>query len=324
MTLRITRNSTFKAALLIALMWSGFSNAQGKLPRVGILAYDSTDVTLEPFKRALRSQGRIEGENVAFVSASARRDPSRFAEAAEELVRLKVDVIFADGAPAVRAAYRATRTIPIVGQDFTTDPVAARYAKSYARPGGNLTGFFLDAPEFSGKWVDLLRSVVPGLSRVVVLWDPSPGDAHLRAVQAIAPSFGIQLQVLEVRKPEEIDTIAAAFRGRPQALIILPSPMMYLETARLAALATKQRLPATSMARAFAEAGGVLAYGPDQAEAFERCATSVLRILSGTNPANLPIERPTRFGLVVNLKAAKTLNITIPESVLTLADKIIR
>jgi putative tryptophan/tyrosine transport system substrate-binding protein len=327
MKLRIARTLILAPVLLIAVAWSGYSGAQGKVPRVGMLIFDSSDAMnpiYEPFKRALRSQGWVEGKNVAIVPVGARSDPSRFSEAAAELVRLRVDVIFAESAPAARAASRATRTIPIVAQDFTTDPVAAGYAQSYRRPGGNLTGVFLDAPEFSGKWLDLLKSVVPGVSRVVVLWDPSAGDAHLRAVQAIAPSFGIQLQVLEVRKPEEIDTVASAFRGRPQALIILPSPMMYLETARLATLVTKQRLPATSMARQFAEAGGVLAYGPDLAAVQERSAALVSRVLGGAKPADLPIERPTRFALVVNLKAAKALNLTIPESVLAQADKVIR
>ena len=303
---------------------------QTSIPRVGIITVGAaTDDPraghrLELIRRALTAQGWIDGRTVSFEMRNAGGDPSRFAAAARELVRLKVDVIWADSAPALRASYAATRTIPIVAIDLTTDPVADGYVKSYGRPGGNVTGVFLDAPEFSGKWLELLRAMVPGLSRVAVLWDPSPGDAHLRALQAIAPSFGVQLQVLEVRKPDDIDTAASGFRGRPQALIILPSPMMFAENARVVRLAMKQRLPATSIFRVFAEAGGVISYGPDQDAADERRAVFVTKILRGAKPGDLPIERPTKFELVVNLKAAKALNLTIPESVLAGADKVIR
>jgi putative ABC transport system substrate-binding protein len=317
------------AAVLVAGGWSSNDWAQTKTPRVGVLFFHQAEEVArrwhEPFHRLLKSQGWTEGKNVAIVYASAHRgDPSRFAEGAAELVRLRVDVIFADSAPALRAAYAATRTIPIVAIDFTTDPVAAGYAESYGRPGGNVTGVFLDAPEFSGKWLELLKAMVPGLSRVVALWDPSPGEAHLRAVEGRAHSSGLELQVLEVRKPEEIDRAGSAMRGRPQALIALPSPMMHAESARVAKLAIKQRLPATSWARPFAEAGGLVSYGPDATSTYERCAALVGRILSGAQPADLPIERPAKFELVVNLKAAKALNLTVPDSVLAQADKVIR
>ncbi len=242
-------------ALLSTLGWTGESWAQAKIPRVGILTFDAVTVDptvgtwLEPFRRTLADEGWIEGKNVAIEYRSARSDPSRFAEAAAELVRLKVDVIFAHSASAVRVAYAATRTIPIVGNDFVTDPVAQGYAESYSRPGGNVTGVFLDAPELAGKWFELLRAIVPGLSRAVVLWDPIGGPTQLRAVQSIARSIGIQLQIVEVHKPDDIDRAFSAFRGRPQALIILPSPMIYAQSEQLAKLAIKHRLPATSMAR---------------------------------------------------------------------------
>ena len=151
-------------------------------------------------------------------------------------------MIFADSAPGVRAAHAATSTVPIVALDFTTDPVAERYAESHGRPGGNLTGVFLDAPEFAAKWLQFLRAMVPSLSRVAVLWDPSPGAAHLHALQKLAPSFGVRLQVVEVHKPDDLDKAFSAFRGDPQALIILPSPMIYVQSERLARLALKYRL----------------------------------------------------------------------------------
>ena len=317
-------------ALLTSLGWTGETWGQAKISRVGILSFfavtDDPTVGLwwEPFRRTLADEGWIEGKNVLFEYRSALSYPSKYAEAAAELVRLKVDVIFADSAPAVRAAYAATRTIPIVGIDFTNDPVAAGYAESYGRPGGNVTGLFLDAPGFAGKWFELLRATVPGLSRVVALWDPSPGPTHLRAVQSVARSVGVQLHVVEVHKPDDLDRAFSTLRGRPQALIILPSPMIYVQSERLAKLAMKHRLPATSMAHAFAEAGGALAYGPELASAHERCAVFVAKILGGAKPGDLPVERPTKFELVVNLKTAKALRLQIPQSVLIQADEVIR
>ena len=319
----------FSAALLTSII--GESWAQAKIPRVGILTFVpvTDDPALrqwhEPFRRTLADQGWIEGKNVLFEYRSVPfGNPSQLVEGAAELVRLKVDVIFADSGPATRASYAATRTIPIVAQDFTTDPVAEGYIESYGRPGGNLTGVFLDAPEFAGKWLQLLKAMVPGLSRAVVLWDPSPGAAHLQALQKVARSFRVQLQILEVRKLEDIDRAFSALRGQPQALIILPSPMIYVQSKRLAKLALKHRLPATSMARLFAEAGGTVAYGPEQASAYERSAVFVAKILGGAKPAELPVERPTKVQLIVNLKTAKALGLTVPESVLYRADEVIR
>ena len=327
---RISAALIFAVALATTLGWTEESSGQAQLPRVGILtlfalADDPTSALwLEPFRRTLAQRGWIEGQNSSFEYRNAHGDPLQFAAAAAELARLKVDVILAVGAPAVRAAYAATRTIPIVANDFTTDPVAEGYVESYGRPGGNVTGVFLDAPEFAGKWFDLLRAIVPGLSRVAVLWDPSPGPTHVHAVRRVASSLGVKLQVLEVRTPDDIGKAFSALRGRPQALIILPSPMIYVQSARLAELALKHGLPATSMARAFADAGGAVAYGPDMTLTFERNADFVAKILGGAKPGNLPVERPTKFKLVVNLKTAKALGITIPESMLLRADEVIQ
>jgi len=317
-------------ALLTTLGWTAVSWGQAKIPRVGIITFFPIDddatarLSLKPFRDMLTAQGWIEGKNVSLEYRSASSDPSRFAEAAAELVRLKVDVIYAQSAPAVRAAYAATRTIPIVAIDFTTNPVVSGYIESYGHPGGNVTGVFLDAPAFSGKWLESLTAVVPGLSRAVVLWDPSPGRAHLEAIQLLAQSLRIKLQVLEVRTPTEIDRAFTMFRGRPQALLILPSPMIYGQSERLAKLAMKQQVPATSMALSFAEAGGAIAYGPELASANERGGFLVAKILRGAKPADLPVERPSKFKLVINLKTAKALGLTVPESVLYRADEVIR
>jgi putative ABC transport system substrate-binding protein len=304
--------------------------AQANLPRVGIITVGavsdpaSAGHRLDLIRRAFASQGWSEGKNIAFELRDARGDASRNAAFAAEFVRQKVDLIWADSAPALHATYAATRTIPIVASDYTTDPVTAGYALSYGRPGKNVTGVFLDAPEFSGKWLELLKEMVPGLSRVAVLWDPSPGTAHVRGIEAVAPSLGIQIQQYEVRKPEEIDAAASTFRGWPQALVILPSPMLLAESPRLAGLAARQRLPATSIFRLFAEKGGLSAYGPVETEVVDRVAIQATKILRGAKPGDLPIERPSNFELTVNLRAARALGITIPQSILMRADKVIR
>ncbi len=316
-------------ALLTSLGWTAESWGQAKVPRVGILNYgattdDEVKQWVELFRRKLADQGWIEGKKVAFEYRRAVGDPSQLAEAAAELVRLKVDVIYADSAPTVRAARAVTSTIPIVASDFTTDPIAEGYIESYRRPGRNITGVFLDAPEFSGKWIELLKAIVPDLSRAVVLWDPSPGPAHLLAVKALARSSGLQLQVIEVRQPADIAKAFTAFHGRPQALIILPSPMMYFQSEQLAKLTLKHLLLAASMARAFADAGGVIAYGPEDSHLDERCAALVAKILGGAKPADLPVERPTKFKLIVNQKTAKAFGLVIPQSVLLQADEVIQ
>jgi len=319
------------ASLLLGTVSSELSWGQSnRIVRVGILSFgqslsgEQAKQWWEPFRRTLREQGWIEGQNVSLEFRDARGNAAALTEAASEFVRLKVDVIVGASAPAVRAAHQATRTIPIVGVDFTNDPVAEGYVESYGRPGGNLTGVFLDAPEFAGKWLELIKAMVPKLSRVAVIWDPAPGSTHLRALQRVAPSFSVRLQVLEVRKPDDLDGAFTAFRGRPHAVIILPSPMTYEQSERLAKLTVKHRLPATSMARLFAEAGGTASYGPDLAAGYERCAVLVAKILGGAKPAGLPVERPTKVQLVVNLKTIKALGLTMPDSVLLRADEVVR
>ena len=326
---RVTAVLLLTVALLTTLGWSEESWGQTRLQRVGILTYggitdDAAKQWVEPFRRKLADQGWIEGQQVAFEYRRAVGDPTQLAEAAADLVRLKVDVIFADSAPSLHAAHAATSTIPIVALDFTTDPIGAGYVESYSRPGRNVTGVFLDAPTFAGKWLELLKAIVPDLSRAVVLWDPSPGPAHLQVVKQLARSSGLQLQVIEVSKPDDIDRAFAALKGRPQALISLPSPMMIRQSERLAKLALKHRLPATSISRAFADAGGAISYGPVRGPSYERSAVLVAKILAGAKPAELPVERPTKIELVVNLKAAKALGIKIPQSVLLQADEVIR
>jgi len=315
---------------LSSLSWTGDARGQDKLARVGILSFfaigDDPDKSpwVGSVRQILADEGWIEGKNVSFEYRSAQSDPSKFATAAEALVELDVDVIYALSAPALHAAYAAARTIPIVALDFTADPVARGYIKSYARPGGNVTGVFLDAPEFAGKWFELLKAIVPKLTRVAVLWDPGPGSNHLDAVRSVAASLGIELQVLEVHKPDDIDTAFDTLHARTQAVISLPSPLIYNQSTRLSRLALEHQLPAASMFKEFADAGGTLAYGPEVTSATTSIAMLVAKVLSGSKPAELPVERPTKFQFVVNVKTAKTLGPVIPQSILLRADEVIR
>ena len=251
----------FLVALMASTALSGDCFAQTRAARVGILSFSAIErdrnlqAVMPVFKRALADRGWVDGKNVTFVYGDAGSDPVRFAAAAVELSKADVDVIFATSAPALRAAHAATKTIPIVAGDFTTDPVAEGYIESFGRPGGNITGIFLDAPEFAGKWFEILQAMVPDLSRVSVLWDPGPGTTHLQAVRSVAASLGVKLQVLEVKKPANLDHAFSSLSGPPQALILLPSPMIYNQSARLARLASEHNLLAVSMAREFATAG---------------------------------------------------------------------
>ena len=322
-------------AVLICLAWTGEARGETRIPRVGIITFTENTERADHwrshwrsifglFSRTLAERGWIEGENVSFEYRHANNDASTFADAAAELVELEVDVIWAVSAPALSAAYAATRTIPIVAIDYTTDPIAKGYVGSYARPGGNVTGVFLDAPEFAGKWFELLKAMVPDLSRVAVLWDPAPGTTHLHAVRSVASLLNIKLEVLEVRKPGDLESAIAAMRGWPQAVIILPSPMTFNQTPQLAGLTLKYGLPATSMALDFANSGGAIAYGPEEEHYAKSNAVQVAKVLGGSSPAVVPVERPTKIKLVVNLKTAKALGLTIPQSILLRADEVIR
>jgi putative ABC transport system substrate-binding protein len=319
----IRRLLVVTVSLLVAVP-TGSTWGQSKLPKVGVLTNAEASEWLEPFNRRLRELGWVEGENVQFEYRNAGGEPSGFEAPLAELIALKVDVLFPVGPPAVRAAFAATKQIPIVAHDLETDPVTAGYARSYSRPGANLTGLFLDTPDLSAKLIELLKTLVPNLSRAVVLFDSTSGPVPLEAVQAAAPSFGVKLQVLKIRSPADIDAAPSLFRGRPQALIVLPSPMMYFESARLGRLARSLRLPSVSMFVPFADAGGLFAYGPEMAATAERCAELVAKILSGAKPGDLPIERPTKFEFVLNLKAAQELRLHVPQTVMLRADRVIR
>ena len=305
--------------------------AEARTARVGILSWrvgtsvEDTRRWYEPFTRSLAQGGWVEGKNLSVIYFFPTDfKASLLADMAEEMVQQKIDVIVADSAPSTQAAYRATRSIPIVALDFTNDPVAAGYAESYGRGGKNVTGVFLDAPEFAGKWFELLTAVIPRLSRVAVLYDPAPGTAHLRAVESVARARGIQLEVVEVHTPADLERAFTSFQKRPQAVVVLPAPLTYTHAKRLGELSVKHRLPATAMARRFAEYGGAMSYGPVLRAVYERCGEFVAKILNGSSPSELPIERPAKFELLVNLKTTERLGLKVPEAVMLRADELIR
>lgn len=278
----------------------------------------------DAFLDGIREFGYAEGQNLVVERRQYEGNIPRLPELAAELVHLKVDVIFATGPAPVNAVARVTREIPLVAIDLESDPLEAGFARSLARPGGNITGVFLDLPELIGKWLEFLRTIVPKLSHVGVLWDPATGRAQYKAANAAARSMGIRLEIVEVRTP---DDFAAGFariaRARAAALIQLSSPLIFLEAPRIAAFAMSKRIPAISLFRVFPEAGGLMSYGPDIADLYRRCGVYAGRILSGAKTSELPIERPTRFFLTINRKAATVQGLSIPPSLLLQADEVI-
>ena len=298
--------------------------------RIGFLSPTSfseprTTRFLESFRQGLRELGHIEGENIAIEYRWADGKYERLPGLAAELVRLNVDAIVAYGA-AIQAAQQATRTIPIV-MAVATDPVGAGFVASLAHPGGNVSGLSSMAPELVGKQLELLKEVVPKLSLVALLGNPAYlGYApQVRQAQDTARRLGIRLQAFEARSPDEIETaLATTAAARAGAVIVFADGVLLDHRARIADLAIRSRLPMVSQMFETAEAGGLMGYGPSIPERFRRAATYVDKILKGAKPGDLPVEQPTKFELVVNLKTAKALGLTIPQSVLLRADEVIQ
>ena len=276
------------------------------------------------FRQALRELGYVQGENILIEDRFAAGSEDRLHEYAAEAVRLKVNVIVAISSSAIRAATNATKTVSIVGLDLESDPVASGFINSLARPGGNLTGVFLDLPELTGKGLELLKEAIPGIISVAVLRDPALNPAPLRAAEVAARSLGLQLQIVEARGPSEFESaFRAAVRGRNRALMVIPSPMFGAHRKLIGDLAAKHRLPTTSILSGYTEAGLLMSYGPNLFGLYSQAATYVDKILKGAKPGDLPVQRPARFESFVNLKTAKALGLTIPQSVLVRADQVI-
>jgi putative ABC transport system substrate-binding protein len=277
----------------------------------------------------LRELGYVEGKNIVLEIRGGEANPDRVSDLAAELIALKVDIIVAGGNFAVRAAMKATSTIPIVMRT-AADPVAAGWIPSLARPGGNITGVTSITTKLIGKQLELLAEVVPGIKRVAV-FSPYPDPARLTArdeykeMEAAARVLGVKLQVLSARDPGTIDdAFSAMTKERAQGLIVVPSPIYSEHRDRILKHAAKNRLPAIYFQGIFVEKGGLMSYATNNADEFRRAAVYVDKILKGRKPADLPVEQPTKFELVINLKAAKQIGLTIPPNVLARADRVIK
>jgi ABC-type uncharacterized transport system substrate-binding protein len=293
----------------------------GKVPRIGYLVITGTGASLREGLRALRY---VEGKTIIVEVRSAQGQVDRISALAAELVQRNVDVLVVGGPEPLEAARKVTSSIPIV-MVSQADPVAAGLVTSLAQPGGNITGLTAGVPELAGKRLELLRDAVPGLSRVAILWDPVSDPRILREAESAARALGIQVQVLTVRAPADLEgALQTATRGRAEAVHVTESAMLFSHRAQLADLAARSGLPLVGTFRQSAQAGYLITYGPDMADLFRRSATYVDKILKGAKPGDLPVDQPTKFELVVNLKTAKTLGLTIPQSVLLRADEVIQ
>jgi putative ABC transport system substrate-binding protein len=324
----ILRSLVFALLLgVLAAQLNAEAQPAGKMPVVGVLNSGAgpRSTTVEMTRQGLRELGYVEGQTIAFDVRFAGAKLETFPGLAADLVRRKVDVIVVSGPVGIRAARDATSTIPIVALDLESNPVEAGFVRSFARPGGNITGCFLDQPGLTGKWLDLIVEAAPGTRSVAVLVDMTTGPWQLVALKASAEKLGIKVQVLGIRSAGEVErTLGATVKGGSQALVQLSSPLFDSPLAKqIADFTVKHHLPAISMFRRFTERGGLMSYGPNQPEYYKRLAVYVDKILKGTQPGDLPIEEPTKFELVVNLKTAKALGLTIPPSLLARADQVI-
>jgi putative ABC transport system substrate-binding protein len=320
------RRRRFVAALVSTALWPLGLRAQERIRVIGYLTPAAKPALRdEIFLKGLRELGWIEGKNIRIEYRRAANSTERLAAMAEELVRLKVDVLVAQSTPAVEAAKNATQTIPIVS--MSADPVGNKFVASLARPGGNITGLSMMMPQLAGKRLELLKEIIPGLSRVAFLLYAKDRSHRIFAKEAedAARALGIQLQPVIVNGLGELDAAFASMRKeKADALIAQPLFINTLgATARLVELAMKNRLPMISDGDGIAEAGGLLFFGPDPMVFYERIVVSVDRVLKGGKPAEMPIEQPSKFLLVINLKTAKTLGLKIPPPVLARADRVI-
>jgi len=296
----------------------------GPMRHVGYLS-PGPGYPFEAFREGLQELGYVEGRNIVIERRSAEGKPERLQDLATDLVGLRVDVIVTATTAATQAAQRATTTIPIVFA-LADEPVELGLVATVAKPGGNITGLTGLIAQITAKRLALLKEVSPKMKRVAVLWSPYPFSASvLREVESASRTLGLRLHEIEVRQPNELDSAFARMTAwRAQALVVLPHPMFLAQRTRLAELAAKRWLPSTYHLKEFVEVGGLMSYAPDVADMSRRAAGYVDKILKGAKPADLPIEQPTKFELVVNLKTAKVLGVKIPESIMLQADEVIK
>jgi putative ABC transport system substrate-binding protein len=317
------------AAISLASAYLAQAQQPKKVPRIGFLSGGSPTTSparYEVFRQRLRELGYVEGNNIVIEYRWAEGKLDRFPALAAELVRLKVDVIVTWGPTATHSAKEVTNTIPIVMAN-DADPVASGVVANLARPGGNITGLSTLSPELSGKRLELLKEIVPKLSRVAVLGASTSTSSALalKETELAAGALGVKLQYLDVLGPKDIDTaFREAGKGRADAVLVLQTAVLSSQRKQIVDLAVKSRLPAIYPQTAYTEAGGLMSYSPNLADMWRRAATYVDKILKGAKPADLPVEQPTKFELVINLKAAKQIGLTIPPNVLARADRVIK
>jgi putative ABC transport system substrate-binding protein len=311
------------AVLLLLMVCVAGAQPMGKLPRVGILITANPRL-YDPFVEELRRLGYVDGRDIVLEFRNAEGRIERFPALAADLVRAGVDVILAVSEASVRAAQQGTTSTPIVIVAIDYDPLALKMVTSLARPGGNVTGVFLQQLEVTAKRIELLKAMLPKLTRLAVLWDPSGAD-QFKAAEAASVSLGLRVQSLKIRpNPDDLSgAFAGAVRERADAIAVVQTAMLFRERAQIVQMATSHRLPAAFTFREFAETGGLMSYGAHLPDMFRRAAFYVDRILRGAKAGDLPMEQPTTFELVINLKTAKALGVTIPPSLLLRADQVI-
>ena len=311
--------------LLLAIALDAQGQSQGRTYRLGVLLYSTptADPSVPVFREALRAAGYVEGRNLALEFRYAEGKPERLKSLAEELVQLRPDLIYAIGGDVVPFAQHATRTIPIVGL-MSLDPVRAGIVPNLAHPGGNLTGFTFLLSELAGKRLEFLREMMPKVSRVAIVWNPDHPDPDFKDTEAAASRFSIRLLPIEVRKPEELEgALAMVTRDRAEAMIVVSSRLMSLRQTQLLDFAAKGRIPLVTGHGSWVQSGALLSYGPNIDEIVRRSITHVDKILRGAKAADIPIEQPTRFELIISMKTARTLNLTVPQALFARADRVI-
>lgn len=329
MRLIVIRLATAVTFFLLAAPLAADGQVPEKIARIGMLRSDNRPLddrirqNIADVRAGLQDEGYAEGRHyrIDYYSPTSEVDVVKLGRT---LVRDKVDVIHAIAHVAIEAARKATRTIPIVAHDYETDPIAAGFVATLAKPGGNITGMFLDLPEISGKLLELLKTTLPGLRRIGVLWDPLTGKAQVIAVERAAKALGIEINILEARAGSLEQTVRSAADRKTSALLLLGSPVVSAEFPKIAEATTAARLPTIAIFPAFARLGGLMAYGPDAPDQYRQEGRMIAKILKGTKPADLPVERPTKFYFLINLKTDRTLGLAIPPSLLLRADQIIQ